>query len=172
MNRRKKHLYCGKTFDVNNFKSFVRYYRCPHCEPTANIKPVQLRKEKFITSLSNKYGDEYTLVGQYSNSTTPTLFMHNPPMGCGSVFEIQPRRIRDVKHLCPYCRSKTLLNNKLSDEYINKILRVLSSGKYSMIRRGKNKQIWILNNESGKAKRMGYKKAIRYLKTHNYSELP
>lgn len=36
-------------------------------------------------------------------------------------------------------------------------ITVLSSGKYSMIRAGKNNNIYIKNNESGHARRMGYK---------------
>lgn len=97
--------------------------------------------------------------------------MHNPPKGCGCVFEMKPKYYCSVKHLCPHCRNKEILASKLSDEDINKILNDLSSGKYSMIR-SKSNRILILNNKTGKAKKMGYKKAIAYLKEHNYSELP
>lgn len=167
-----KHNTCDNIFEVNNFKSFVRYNRCPYCDPNSTIRSLKTREAKFVNRLSKTYEDEYTLIGPYTNSHTPTKFIHNPPKGCGTVFEMEPNDINHPpKSLCPHCRKK-ISANRLTDEDINKILRALSSGKYSMIRRGRRNKIWIQNNETGKAKRMSYKKAIQYLKEHNYSDLP
>ena len=53
---------------------------CPYCESYSCFKT----KEVFIQELNEKYGQEYTLIGDYLGTNTNTLFKHND---CGFIFQ-------------------------------------------------------------------------------------
>ena len=59
---------------------------CPYCESYSCFKT----KEVFIQELNEKYGQEYTLIGDYLGTNTNTLFKHND---CGFIFQNKPHNI-------------------------------------------------------------------------------
>ena len=97
-----KHKQCGKTFTIV-LNNALRYKEkdmvCPRCE-------LERRKNKFLEKLNNKWGNAYTLVGEYINGTTKTLFKHR---GCKVNFEITPNKLLDKKvEDCPSCKNKNI----------------------------------------------------------------
>ena len=69
---------------------------CPYCESYSCFKT----KEVFIQELNEKYGQEYTLIGDYLGTNTNTLFKHND---CGFIFKNKPHNILN-KAPCPKCK--------------------------------------------------------------------
>lgn len=87
--------HCGKTFKRKP-RVLLKSQMCPYCESYSCFKT----KEVFIQELNEKYGQEYTLIGDYLGTNTNTLFKHND---CGFIFQNKPHNILK-KAPCPKCK--------------------------------------------------------------------
>lgn len=87
---------CGETFRRKP-QIFLKTQKCPYCESRSKLKP----RSVFLKDLSEKYGNEYKLLGEYINAQTPTLFEHTP---CGFKWKCKPNDIL-YKASCPRCHS-------------------------------------------------------------------
>ncbi len=77
-----------------------KYGKCPECE--GGIR--KYSKESFVDELFKQYGEEYSMLGDFKNLTTKTLFRHND---CGFEFYKQPGLlIGKNKQGCPACSYK------------------------------------------------------------------
>lgn len=56
----------------------------------------------FVVALSDKYGDEYTVLGKYVNNRTPVLVRHNK---CGHEWNVVPKTL--LRRLCCPCCNKS-----------------------------------------------------------------
>lgn len=96
-----RHKNCGNEFlmSYNNFDSMGN--RCPHC--FGNQKKTQ---EEFALEVSNSYlGEEYEVIGQYTNSTTNISFLHKR---CNNVFNMRPVNFITHAQRCPKCMNLAL----------------------------------------------------------------
>lgn len=86
---------CGHVTDTRPVKLSIGS-GCPICNPSKKISVDEFKKR-----LSDMYGDNYELVGEYVNYRTEVLLRHN---ACGTVFHRTPTSIFSQKHnLCPAC---------------------------------------------------------------------
>lgn len=90
---------CDKCHEIFKRKPqiFLKTQKCPYCESRSKLKP----RSVYLKDLSEKYGDEYQLLGEYINAQTPTLFEHTP---CGFKWKCRPNDIL-CKAPCPRCHS-------------------------------------------------------------------
>lgn len=86
---------CGREFKRKP-RVFLNTQKCPCCETHCR----QNTKESYQAILEQRYGDEYSLVGEFKTSTTRTLFRHND---CGFIFENTPQNVY-TKAPCPKCK--------------------------------------------------------------------
>lgn len=75
---------------------FLKSQACPYCETFSKFKT----KEVFEQQLEEKFGGEYTLIGDYLGTNKNTLFRHND---CGFIFSNKPHSILG-KAPCPRCK--------------------------------------------------------------------
>ena len=75
---------------------FLKSQKCPYCETHSK----KYTKEVFQELLNMKFGNEYTIIGEYEGTLTPTLFRHND---CGFIFKSKPNLII-TKSPCPKCK--------------------------------------------------------------------
>lgn len=103
-----KHNKCGTIYDVKP-NVFLTGSRCPNC-----CKSKKKTTESFREEVYNKYGDEYTVLGEYINSATKIEVIHNL---CGRKYEINP------SYLLKGGRCRCLQKNyKMSHEdFLNKM---------------------------------------------------
>ncbi|MFW5891402.1 MAG: hypothetical protein ACOCUI_04205 [bacterium] len=73
------------------------------------------RKEKFLKKLKNKYGDEYSLIGEYTAMKSKTDFKHNK---CGTTITKAPVQILLNKNNCYICDEQIEMNHS---QFLNKI---------------------------------------------------
>ena len=97
--------------------------------------------ESFVKEVLEKTNGEFSLVGEYVYSTTPTQIKHNK---CGKVFTIQPINflVSKAKEKCPYC-SKTHCRMKTTREYKENVWDV-AKDEYSVLGGYKGNKIKIL----------------------------
>lgn len=90
-----KHNLCGTIYDVtpNNFLSKNR--RCPEC--AGNKKRT---KEKFKQELFDLCGNEYEIIGKFTNTLTNVLLRHNT---CGNEWFVKPNNLINQNNRCPHC---------------------------------------------------------------------
>ena len=85
--------------------------KCPMCETKVRLKT----QESFENQLFDKFKGEYSLIGEYQGTLTPTLFRHND---CGFIFKNKPCNILQ-KAPCPKCKKY----NSKGEIAITKILQ-------------------------------------------------
>lgn len=97
--------------------------------------------ESFGKEVFQKTNGDFSLVGEYIYSTTPTQIRHNK---CGKVFTIQPVNflLSKAKEKCPYC-SKTHCRMKTTEEYKADVWNLVQD-KYSILGEYKGNKIKIL----------------------------
>ena len=86
---------CGGTFKRMP-QVLLKSQKCPRCETFSIFKT----KDVFEYQLKEKYGDEYTLLGEYIGTNKETLFRHND---CGFIFKAKPHNLL-TKAPCPKCK--------------------------------------------------------------------
>lgn len=83
-------------------------------------------KELFMEQMLLKYNGEYTLVGDYVNNKTKTLFRHNV---CGYEWETSPRSIYNMGTGCPKCKGGVRLTH---EQYCKKV-KDLFGDEYTIV---------------------------------------
>lgn len=89
----------------------------------------KLTQKEFETRILNKYGDKYTILGKYINSSTPIELIHNK---CGRIIFPRPNDLFNNDYYCNECR-KDSLNHKRSSKDFNDKINKLSSGRLSLV---------------------------------------
>jgi hypothetical protein len=110
------HAVCGRTYDVlpGNF-SFGQ--RCGKCQG------LQKTHEDFIREVETKFGNEYTIFGEYVNTLSKVLVKHNK---CDYEWEVYPLNLLKGKSKCPLCSNKAPFRTESFKQVINEI----TNGEY------------------------------------------
>lgn len=100
-----KNLNCGHTYTAKA-GNILNGSGCPVCH---GMKDTTV----FQSVVNNKYPNEYTVLGEYVNNTTPILVRHNK---CGHEWEVSPKTL--LRHYtCPNC------NKSLGEHMIEEFLK-------------------------------------------------
>lgn len=91
---------------------FLQSQKCPMCETKVKMKS----QESFENQLFERFSGEYSLVGEYLGTSTPTMFRHND---CGFIFKNKPCNILQ-KAPCPKCKRY----NSKGEIAIEKLLKI------------------------------------------------
>ena len=91
------HHNCGNIYEVTPDSFLNKNTRCPKCAKNKTRTPLEYKEE-----VLEMVGDEYSVLGTYSNSKTPIKFKHNT---CGKIFEKTPESFR-IGIRCPKCGLK------------------------------------------------------------------
>ncbi|MBI6006854.1 hypothetical protein H8J86_13005 [Clostridium perfringens] len=92
--------------------------------------------KEFIKEIKDKYGDEYTILGEYINNRTKILVRHNK---CGYEWEIKPYHLLN-RDRCPKCAG----NIKKTTEEFKKEIYELYGNEYEILGEYKGANIKIL----------------------------
>lgn len=88
---------CGEVLKLKQASyAMKKPFRCPMCDKGSNMITTDIFKRKVF----NKYGDDYTILGEYQSNTTKILVRHNI---CGREFEIEPYSLLRGKYGCQQC---------------------------------------------------------------------
>ncbi|MBM7835722.1 hypothetical protein [Clostridium sardiniense] len=86
--------------------------------------------EEFRKEFEEKYGEEYMVLENYTNTHTKLLFKHNI---CGKEFYMTPANILHGQQ-CPHCKNKRLrIKNGISQDEFEKKLQQKYHGEYLVI---------------------------------------
>lgn len=116
-----KHKVCGKTYDVAPH-SLLKGTYCRYCN-----KNTTLTKDEFVSNLYNLVGNEYSLVGDYLNMSTKTIFKHN---ACGYEWSVSPTRFITGSCRCPKCFVKN--QKKTHNQFVEKVDKLVGND-YSVL---------------------------------------
>jgi len=89
-----KHNKCGYEYKVNPH-NFLIGCRCPKCAGNMNKDTEYFRKEVF-----ELVGNEYSILGEYVNTSTKILIKHNK---CGHEYDVVPHSFLRGYSRCPKC---------------------------------------------------------------------
>lgn len=92
------HKKCGVKWELKPYY-FMQGSRCPTCANEEKSKRFSKGREKFVKELETLWRGEYTLIGEYKNAHTRTLFRHND---CGTEWESEPNNVLKG-HGCVVC---------------------------------------------------------------------
>lgn len=93
-----EHISCGTKFWISLTSFNKREPKCPHCS--------RLNTESFKELIFKKYGEEYTVLGEYINLNTPVSVRHNV---CGSVINtLRPNNLLNMNQGCKKCSMKKI----------------------------------------------------------------
>lgn len=132
----------------SNPSTLLKGHGCPKC--AGNLKKTKEDVEREIYSL---VGEEYSLMGDYTNTHTKTLFKHN---SCGNEFLMSPKAFIKQGQRCPnerYKKSSKTNSEKQGKPNIKNILlkNICAKENYEIIK-GYNRaseKIELLHNECG-----------------------
>ena len=114
------HNECGNTYTVSP-NDFLRGKRCPYC--AGNIKRTT---ESFKEKVKELVGNEYTVIGKYTNTNTKILMKHNK---CGNEYMINPNKFIKGDR-CPKCSKYRKLTLEKAKEILHSIY---PDGEYIII---------------------------------------
>lgn len=114
-----KHNVCGSIYEVKP-NVFLTGSRCPNCS-----KNKKKNTELFIKEVYDKFGDEYTILGEYKNSITDIEVIHNL---CGRMYKINPSYL--LKGAKCKCLQK---NSKMSHEDFVEKLSLRKGDEYEVL---------------------------------------
>ena len=102
-----RHNSCGYEWNVIP-NSLLRGIGCPKCGIKRRIKSRRKTTEEFVKEVKEKYGDEYTVLGEYKGNKRKLLIRHN----CGKCnnyeWEITPNSLLRGRG-CPACNNKEII---------------------------------------------------------------
>lgn len=102
------HAICGREFDAF-IQTFRSYQCCPHCHSRSNKSGGRVSLEEIKRRLRKRYGkNEYRILGEYVNSTTPIRVKHS----CGRRYEVPLSQLTRGYCQCPDCVTKVLTTRK------------------------------------------------------------
>ena len=121
-------LICENTF-YQKVSTFLSRKRCPHCNKKNNVQYNKKSHGVFEEEMTNKYGNEYEILGNYIDAKTHILLRHS----CGHEWFVTPSNILRGFG-CPPCgvlsrSNKARKQVSLFVEEINDI----SNGEYILV---------------------------------------
>jgi very-short-patch-repair endonuclease len=98
--------------------------------------------ESFIKEVEVKFGDEYEVLGEYTNTNTKITMKHKK---CGNIFEAHPSRMINRGHGCPKCAIIKVGNGlrKTIDTFKDDVMDILGP-EYEVLGDYKNNKTPIL----------------------------
>lgn len=111
---------------------------CPSCSNNIRKDTEMFKKEVF-----KWVGDEYTVLGEYQNNSTPVTMRHNK---CGKEYSVRPNDFQQG-YRCPFCSHGHTL--KTHDEFVKEVYSLVGD-KYSVISeyKGTGEYIMMRHNEN------------------------
>lgn len=119
-----KHSVCGYEWETRP-SDFHQGSRCPKCANQKKKALNRLTKEEFVNRELDLLGGEYSMLGEYINAKTKTLFKHNV---CGYEWTVIPYSFHYGRR-CPICGG----TQKLTKREFCKREDDIVSGEYSML---------------------------------------
>lgn len=118
------HTKCNHTYNVTP-SNFLKGKKCPFC----SRKRPQRNTEWFKKMVKDKYGDEYTVLGEYIETHTPILMKHNK---CNNIFEATPTNFlnKNKPTKCPKCSHRSY--KKTNKEFKQEVTK-LTNGEYEFV---------------------------------------
>lgn len=92
---------------------FLQGYRCPACGKTKKQTNAQ-----FIKRVSEKYGNDYTILTEYTSSNTNIVVKHNSDNCNYHEFETTPNKFLNQGQGCPVCYKK---RNRTTEWFKNEV---------------------------------------------------
>ena len=135
-----KHNVCNHEYNVTPSAFINNKARCPKCAGGVARTPLEF-KEIF----NKKYGDEYSLLSEYKNSSTPVLVRHNV---CGYEYRTCSGNLtKENPTKCPKCAG----NLKKTTEQFKKEVFELVGDEYKVLSEYKNNEtkILMIHNDCG-----------------------
>ena len=126
-----KHNKCGNEYMVTPDNFLNARQRCPKCYGNIKKNTDQFKKEVY-----KLVKDEYTVLGEYINSSTKILIRHNK---CGNEYIITPNNFLSGNR-CPYCSGKMM---KTIEQYKKEVYELVGD-EYTVLGEYKNNSIGIL----------------------------
>lgn len=102
-----KHSKCGYIYPVVP-NSFLRGSRCPQCGRESMIRKRRKTAEEFKNQVYDKVKDEYEVLDEYINSSTPIKMKHNK---CGCIYPVRPNDFLKGSR-CPECAKMLRVKNQ------------------------------------------------------------
>lgn len=124
-----KHNKCGYEWEITP-SDFHAGKRCPKCATIIRSKELRLTKEEFVEREEDIKSGKYSMLGEYKNSYTKTLFRHS---ACDHEWKTTPSHFQQG-HRCPRCTYQKMgsLKRLTKEEFINREPDLLN-GRYSML---------------------------------------
>ncbi len=143
-----RHSICGKTFSVSQIAHFFSKKRCPYCKYTSTgtiisadsflhkaekgkkilegnlIHGPITHKDEFIGTIKSLVGDDYELIGEYTDSNSSITLRHNL---CGHTFTTTGSRFCNGQR----CKCETFYTN---DETFMEAFRECTDNCYGIIK--------------------------------------
>lgn len=119
-----KHNQCGTEFTTLP-SNFLNGKRCPECKGLRISFAKRWKPEVFYKKVNELVGDEYTVLGEYTNSATPIRFRHNI---CGTEYSATPNSFLQG-HRCDVCMNK-IRSNKLkmsNDTFVARVSELIGN---------------------------------------------
>lgn len=97
-----KHAACGHIYSVKP-NHFLRGNRCPHCSRISGSTKRSKTHEQFVQEVYELVGDEYKILGSYTNAKTKLEVKHNK---CNHIYDVKPNAFLSGTR-CPRCSGKS-----------------------------------------------------------------
>ena len=138
-----RHNKCGYEWDAYSHR-FMKSHDCPKCNKAIKNKTTNYFKNEIV----EKFGEDYEVLGEYKNCSTPIKMKH---LECGHEWEVPPHLIL-ISRGCPKCslKQKILAQRKSHETFENEI-KELYEGKITLLERyiDNRTKIRVRNNECG-----------------------
>lgn len=79
----------------------------------------KITNEKFLEIIKSSYGDEYTVLTEYTTYYTDVRVRHNI---CGKEFDIPGGLLKDKRRQCPYCYHSKKMNTDIFKYKLNQLV--------------------------------------------------
>ena len=116
------HEKCQNTFDMTPH-NFLSGQRCPICANISRRSKITKTNDQYIEDVRKLFGDEYTILGNYTKARDKILVKHNI---CGHLFNITAYKMLLYKNPCHYCETPTNGEQRIIN-YLDKVM----FGKYN-----------------------------------------
>ena len=105
-----RHVLCKKEYDVKPNK-FLNGRRCPDCMKISSTKKRTKTQEQYKKEVFEKVGDEYSVLGEYTNADTHIQMRHNCSDCNNHEYPVTPAKFLNGTR-CPECFGTTLKTTK------------------------------------------------------------
>ena len=133
------HNKCNHSWEIRPNDFIDRGSRCPKCYGRKIRSPESYRKE--VSAITD---GEYSVLGQYLNSTSKITHRHN---GCGHEWEVSPNVFVNIGSRCPLCFGKS---ESMSRELFPRKVFELVGDEYTFLEnyKGSHTKITVRHNRS------------------------